>query len=169
MVSTVKLPISMKTCYENIIRDSYYSNQTARLEDVRTKHRLKLIMPPLTLQRHYLRKRIPGQSQIWVPPGSGWESRNTFSVYLRKITTRWHAQILLMSMISKKLDVSRSYPNQITKILHYQTTYWPFIFFICYHMRISIYIICYTYLNQILKIYILKLLRYQDKCLMYDD
>ena len=117
------IPISKKKCYDNIIRFSYYSNQTARLEDVRTKHRLNLIMPPLTLQRHYLRKRIPGQSQIWVPPGSGWESRNTFSVYLRKITTRWHAQILLMSMISKKLDVSRSYPNQITKILHYLLSY----------------------------------------------
>ena len=107
----------MKTCEK--LQFFYYSNQTARLEDVRTKHRLNRIMLPLTLQRHYLRKRIPGQSQMWVLPGSGWESRNTFSVYLRKITTRWHAQILLMSMISKKLDVSRSYPNQITKILHY--------------------------------------------------
>ena len=119
------IPISMKTCYENIVRFSYYSNQTARLEDVRTKHRLKLIMPPLTLQRHYLRKRIPGQSQMWVLPGSGWESRNTFSVYLRKITTRWHAQILLMSMINKKLDVSRPNANQITEIDRYNVLYIP--------------------------------------------
>ena len=136
----------MKTCEK--LQFFYYSNQTARLEDVRTKHRLNLIMPPLTLQRHYLRKRIPGQSQMWVLHGSGWESRNTFSVYLRKITTRWHAQILLMSMINKKLDVSRLYANQITKFVD---------------------IIYYSYRNQMFTIYILKLLRYQDKCLMYDD
>ena len=59
-----------------------------------------------------------------------------------------------MSMINKKLDVSRPNANQITEILHDE---------------ISIDIISYTYRNQMLKIYILKLLRYQDECLMYDD